>query len=102
MEQHTHEHTKAVLNRMSRAIGHMNAVKKMIVSGEWDVFSGVKLVISADGTITPLTDRVITVTYAEGEALNASVSFDGYDVFFYYYGDDITVEDALKILSNLK
>ena len=58
--------------------------------------------LSADGTITPLTDRVISVTYAEGEALNASVSFDGYDVFFYYYGDDITVEDALKILSNLK
>ena len=25
-----HEHTKAVLNRMSRAIGHMNAVKKMV------------------------------------------------------------------------
>lgn len=25
-----HEHTKAVLNRMARAIGHMNAVKKMI------------------------------------------------------------------------
>ena len=33
MEQHTHEHTKAVLNRMSRAIGHMNAVKKMIEGG---------------------------------------------------------------------
>ena len=33
MEQHTHEHTKAVLNRMSRAIGHMNAVKKMIEEG---------------------------------------------------------------------
>ena len=32
-EQHTHEHTKAVLNRMSRAIGHMNAVKKMIEDG---------------------------------------------------------------------
>ena len=25
-----HEHTKAVLNRLSRAIGHMNAVKRMI------------------------------------------------------------------------
>jgi DNA-binding FrmR family transcriptional regulator len=25
-----HENQKAVLNRMSRAIGHMNAVKKMI------------------------------------------------------------------------
>ena len=33
MEQHTHEHTKAALNRMSRAIGHMNAVKKMIEEG---------------------------------------------------------------------
>ena len=33
MEQHTHEHIKAVLNRMSRAIGHMNAVKKMIEDG---------------------------------------------------------------------
>ena len=28
-----HQHTKAVLNRMSRAIGHMNAVKKMIEDG---------------------------------------------------------------------
>lgn len=28
-----HEHTKAVLNRISRAIGHMNAVKKMIEEG---------------------------------------------------------------------
>ena len=33
MEGHTHEHTKAVLNRMSRAIGHMNSVKKMIEDG---------------------------------------------------------------------
>ena len=33
MAQHPHEHTKAVLNRMSRAIGHMNAVKKMIEDG---------------------------------------------------------------------
>ena len=28
-----HQHTKAVLNRMARAIGHMNAVKKMIENG---------------------------------------------------------------------
>ena len=28
-----HEHTKAVLNRMSRAIGHMNAIKKMLEDG---------------------------------------------------------------------
>lgn len=28
-----HEHTKAVINRMARAIGHLNAVKKMVEEG---------------------------------------------------------------------
>ncbi len=28
-----HEHTKAVLNRISRAVGHLNAVGKMIEDG---------------------------------------------------------------------
>ena len=31
--QHKHEHTKAALNRLSRAIGHLNAVKKMVEEG---------------------------------------------------------------------
>ncbi len=39
----------------------IDAVRKMIVDGEWDVFSGVKLSISADGTVTkadaPLMDN---------------------------------------------
>jgi DNA-binding FrmR family transcriptional regulator len=30
---HEHEHTKAVINRLSRAIGHLESVKKMIVNG---------------------------------------------------------------------
>ena len=30
---HTHEQTQAVLNRMSRAIGHMEAVKRMVEDG---------------------------------------------------------------------
>lgn len=30
---HTHENTKAVLNRMSRAIGHMESIKKMVEDG---------------------------------------------------------------------
>lgn len=30
----------------------IEAVRKMIVDGEWDVFSGVKLSIAADGTVT--------------------------------------------------
>ena len=30
---HHHENTKAVLNRMSRAIGHMESIKKMVEDG---------------------------------------------------------------------
>ncbi len=30
----------------------IDAVRKLIVDGEWDVFSGVKLTIAADGTVT--------------------------------------------------
>lgn len=34
-EQHNHEHqnTKAVINRLSRAIGHLESVKKMVEEG---------------------------------------------------------------------
>jgi len=30
---HSHTHTKAVLNRLARAIGHMNAVRGMVEQG---------------------------------------------------------------------
>ena len=30
---HTHTHTKAVLNRLSRAIGHLESVKRMVEDG---------------------------------------------------------------------
>ena len=30
---HSHEHTKAVLNRLSRAIGHLESIKKMLENG---------------------------------------------------------------------
>ena len=30
---HSHEHTKAVLNRLSRAIGHLESIKRMVESG---------------------------------------------------------------------
>lgn len=30
---HTHEHTKAVLNRLSRAIGHLQSVRRMVEEG---------------------------------------------------------------------
>ena len=35
MDQHTHPHTetKKVINRLSRAIGHMESIKKMVEDG---------------------------------------------------------------------
>ena len=30
---HNHEHTKAVINRLSKAIGHLEAVKRMVEDG---------------------------------------------------------------------
>lgn len=32
-EQHKHESTQAVINRLSRAIGHLESVKKMVEDG---------------------------------------------------------------------
>ena len=50
----------------------VDAVKAMIISGEWDVFSGVKLEIAADGTITkvdaPLVDNAGNEIIAAGGA----------------------------------
>ena len=31
---HTHTQTKAVLNRLSRAIGHLESVKRMVENGQ--------------------------------------------------------------------
>ena len=32
-QTHTHQNTKAVLNRLSRAIGHLESIKRMVESG---------------------------------------------------------------------
>ena len=50
----------------------IEAVRELIVSGEWDVFSGVKLQIAADGTVTkvdaPLVDNAGNEIVAAGGA----------------------------------
>ena len=50
----------------------VEAVKALIISGEWDVFSGVKLEIAADGTVTqveaPLVDNAGNEIVAAGGA----------------------------------
>ena len=37
----------------------IDAVKALIVSGEWDVFSGTKLQIAADGTVTQVEAALV-------------------------------------------
>ena len=50
----------------------IDTVRKMIVDGEWDVFSGVKLTVAADGTVTKadaaLLDNAGNVIVAAGGA----------------------------------
>ena len=50
----------------------IEAVKELIISGEWDVFTGVKLQIAADGTVTqveaPLVDNAGNEIVAAGGA----------------------------------
>ena len=50
----------------------INAVRDLIIKGEWDVFSGVKLSITADGTVTKadadLVDNAGNVIVAAGGA----------------------------------
>ena len=50
----------------------IEAVKELIISGEWDVFTGVKLEIAADGTVTqfnaPLVDNAGNEIVAAGGA----------------------------------
>lgn len=46
---HDHKHTKAVINRLSRAAGHLDAVKRMVEEGKdcSDVLIQLSAVISA-------------------------------------------------------
>ena len=54
---HSHEHTQDVLNRLSRAIGHLESVKKMVESG-WDC-SEVLVQLAAVRGALDSTSRII-------------------------------------------
>ena len=54
---HTHESTKAVLNRLSRAIGHLESIRKMVESGR--DCSEVLIQLSAVKAAINITGKVI-------------------------------------------
>lgn len=76
---HSHEHTKAVVNRISRAIGHLEAIKRMVESGRdcsevLIQLSAVKAAINNTGKII-LQDHiehciVDAIEHGDTEAIN--------------------------------
>ena len=54
---HTHEHTRAVLNRLSRAIGHLQSVRTMVEEGR--DFSEVLIQIAAVRSAIDNTGKLI-------------------------------------------
>lgn len=82
---HTHENTKAVLNRLSRAIGHLESIKKMVESGRdcsevLIQLSAVKAAINNTGKVILqdhikhcLVDAIETGDYETIEELNKAI-----------------------------
>ena len=60
---HSHEHTKAVINRLSRAIGHLESIKKMVENGR--DCSEVLLQLSAVKSAINNTGKVILKEHIE-------------------------------------
>lgn len=61
-------------------------IKELIISGKWDVFSGVKLQISADGTITTMDDDLMDsngnlIVHAGDKSVHDSVIISTMDYF---------------------
>ncbi len=82
---HTHENTKAVLNRLSRAIGHLESIKKMVENGRdcsevLIQLSAVKAAINNTGKVILqdhiqhcLVDAIETGDYETIEELNKAI-----------------------------
>ena len=69
-----HEHTKAVLNRLSRAVRHLNAIKKMVESG--GEYSDVLIQLSAVKAAINNTGKVILQDHIEHCIVDAIESGD--------------------------
>ena len=82
---HTHENKKAVLNRMSRIIGHMQSVKSMVendrdcseiliqLSAINSAVQGVSRVVLKEHLSTCIVDAVREGDYDSIEELNAAI-----------------------------
>jgi DNA-binding FrmR family transcriptional regulator len=71
---HTHQNTKAVLNRISRAIGHLESIKRMVESGR--DCSEVLIQLSAVKAAINNTGKVILQDHIEHCIVDAVESGD--------------------------
>jgi len=71
---HSHQHTQAVLNRLSRAVGHLESVKKMVEDGRdcSEVLIQLAAVRSALGSVS----RIILKDHIEHCVVDAVESND--------------------------
>lgn len=60
---HSHEHTQAVLNRLARAIGHLEAVRSMVADGR--DCSEVLIQLAAVSSALASTSRIILKDHME-------------------------------------
>ena len=71
---HTHEHTNEVLNRLSRAIGHLEAVRRMVEEGR--DCSQVLIQLSAVKSALNNTGKLILKDHLNHCVVEAAVSGD--------------------------
>ena len=71
---HTHQNTKAVLNRLSRAIGHLESIKRMVEDGR--DCSEVLIQLSAVKAAINNTGKVILQDHIEHCIVDAIASGD--------------------------
>ena len=71
---HTHQNTKAVINRLARAIGHLEKVKKMVENGE--DCSEVLIQLSAVRSAINNTGKIILQDHIEHCLVDAVESSD--------------------------
>ena len=105
---HSHAHTKAVLNRMSRAIGHMESIKRMIEDGRDCAevliqLSAVKSAINNTGKII-LQDHiehciVDAVEHGDKEAIKElEVAIDRFVKYYAY--STLAIENILLLFTH--
>lgn len=85
---HSHKHTKAVLNRLSRAGGHLESVKRMVEEGR--DCSEVLVQLSAVIAALKNTSKVILKDHIENCIVDAVES-----------GDDLPLENLNKAIDQL-